>query len=135
MYRSEQPKAFRWFIPQLEEPFLRGNRSIMLEGNRLLEALAIGDRRLIEPLISEVNLQIGHSLFEAGEAINYCYFPSGAAGASYFVFLDEGDAVEATLVGPEGCIGGLISQGRYPAFTRAAVVHGGDFYRIMCRDL
>jgi hypothetical protein len=107
----------------------------MMKGNRLIEALAIADRRLIEPFITEVNLQIGHSLFESGEAVSHCYFPCGAAGASYFVFLDDGDAVEVALVGPEGCIGGFISQGRFPAFTRGAVVNGGDFYRVSCRDL
>jgi CRP-like cAMP-binding protein len=42
----------------------------------------------------------------------------------------DGTAIEAALVGCEGAIGGIVSHGSLPAFARAAVTHGGGFYRI-----
>ena len=107
----------------------------MLEGNRLLEALAPGDRKSFESFVTEVDLKQGHVLFEPGDLPNHCYFPIGAAAASYFVFLDDADAVESLIVGCEGCLGGFISRGRLPAFSRGVVVQSGEFYRISCKDL
>jgi hypothetical protein len=107
----------------------------MLEGNRLLEALTPSDRTLIQPLLTEVRLAQGDLLFEAHDLVRHAYFPTDHAAASYFVFLDDGDAVETVLVGREGCIGGIVSHGRLPAYSRGAVVQEGTFYRIGCNEL
>lgn len=54
---------------------------------------------------------------------------------SYFVVLSDGRAVETALIGPEGAVGGIVSQGRLPAFARAEVQVGGPFYRVELNSL
>jgi hypothetical protein len=107
----------------------------MLKGNRLLEALPVADQSLMRSYISETRLGRDDSLFEAGERVEYSHFPVGTASVSYFVQVDPESGIETVMVGAEGCIGGVISSGQSPAFTRANVVQPGSFYRIACSDL
>jgi CRP-like cAMP-binding protein len=51
------------------------------------------------------------------------------------VVLGDGRAIETALVGREGAVGGIVSQGRLPAYARAEVQLGGSFYRIDLHDL
>jgi CRP-like cAMP-binding protein len=44
--------------------------------------------------------------------------------------LSSGASVETALIGREGAVGGIVSQGHLPAYSRAMVVIGGDFMRI-----
>jgi CRP-like cAMP-binding protein len=107
----------------------------MIEGNGLLEALGETSQSLIKPFLVEVRLRQDQILFEAGEPVAHCYFPLGAAAASYFVLVDDETSVEAVMVGAEGCIGGFVSSGRFPAYTRGVVVQPGAFYRLTSHDL
>src|SRR5579871_2194127 len=107
----------------------------MLEGNRLLEALSASCQSLIRPFLTDVRLARDQILFEAGDRITHCYFPLAAASASYFVMVDDDGSIEAAMVGAEGCLGGVISTGQFPAYTRGIVVQPGEFFRISCGDL
>jgi CRP-like cAMP-binding protein len=46
---------------------------------------------------------------------------------SYRVALPDGRSVETALVGREGAIGGIVSQGKLPAYARALVQFEGQF--------
>lgn len=107
----------------------------MNEYSNLLAALSDGDRKIIEPYLKEFEFDAGTTLVESGEPVQYCYFPIGATLASFFVSLEGGQIVEATLVGREGAIGGIVSQGYNPAFARAVVVSAGKMKRIAISDL
>lgn len=107
----------------------------MSERSELLEALRPQDRELLLPRLSEVRLETGKILYDPGETVDYCYFPRGGAIASFFVLLDSGVVVETLMVGREGALGGIISQGAAPAYARSSVMHGGQFYRILASDL
>src|SRR5690606_28034070 len=72
----------------------------------------------------------GTVLHEPGENVRFAYFPRGASLISYLVILNDGRAIETGLVGREGAVGGIVSQGRLPAYSRAEVQLGGAFYRI-----
>jgi len=58
------------------------------------------------------------------------YFPCGQSLASYLVPNEDGRDVETILVGREGAVGGIVSEGYLPAYTRIAVKFGGSFARL-----
>jgi CRP-like cAMP-binding protein len=93
--------------------------------NRLLEALCASDRKLIEPHLQAVTLERGEVLFEPGEDVITVYFPGAGTIASLLLNLHDGTSCEATLIGSEGAVGGIISAGHKPAFTRGVVQMAG----------
>lgn len=106
-----------------------------MPANNLLSALSASDRAALEPLMRAVDLPPGKLLHEARDMIEYCWFPCGAAIASFLVVMDDGLAVETAMVGREGALGGIVSHGRLPAFARAVVVQGGTFLKVPLRAL
>ena len=57
-------------------------------------------------------------------------FPADPSLASYLVANEDGRDVETILVGREGAVGGIVSQGYLPAYTRIMVKFGGPFVRL-----
>lgn len=107
----------------------------MLEESNLLAALRQKDRALLKPLMTECHLAAGDTIYEPGEVVRHAYFPRGAALAVFLVPMENGEVVETTMVGREGALGGIVSQGRIPCYARSCVMHEGDFYRIASVDL
>jgi len=58
------------------------------------------------------------------------HFPCGPSLVSYLISSEDGRDVEATLVGREGAVGGIVSQGYLPAYSRIVVKFGGPFVRL-----
>ena len=102
----------------------------MVEGNNLLAALRPTDLALLEPHFSVVTLENEFMLYEPGESVHFAYFPRWSAVASYLVLLEDGTGVETAMIGNEGAVGGIVSQGQLPAYARCAVLHEGSFYKI-----
>lgn len=98
--------------------------------NRLLSAFSDEARELIEPAAEIVDLHAGDVLFHSGDAVKASLFPYGASSASLIVDLSNGRSVEVASIGREGAIGGIVSCGRAPAFSRAEVQVGGPALRI-----
>jgi CRP-like cAMP-binding protein len=98
--------------------------------NNLLRALRPEDFELLRPHLEPRHAVRGTVLHEAGDPVEFAFFPRGAALASYVVILSSGASVETALIGREGAVGGIVSQGHLPAYSRAMVVIGGDFLRI-----
>ena len=94
--------------------------------NLMLAAVAACDRDLLQPHLKRVALSRGEILFEAGDDVVTTYFPCRGTIVSLVAIMREGQALEAATVGYEGAIGGLVSAGHKPAFTRIAVEVGGD---------
>lgn len=103
--------------------------------NNLLRALHPTDWAMLEPYLEEWSAPTGSILHEPGDNVRHAYFPRGSALISYLVVLSNGQAIETALVGREGAVGGIVSQGRLPAFARAEVQLGGLFFRIDLRKL
>ncbi|WP_031260790.1 Crp/Fnr family transcriptional regulator [Mesorhizobium sp. LNHC252B00] len=99
-------------------------------GNNLLRALRSDDWEILQPSLEQWSAPAGTLLHEPGDAVRYAYFPRGSAMISYLVALSDGRAIETALIGREGAVGGIVSQGRLPAYTRAEVQVGGSFFRI-----
>ncbi len=104
--------------------------SASIHGSELLAALQPADREAIAPHLHAVNLIAGATLYEPGDTVQHAYFPRHATLAAFLVVMEDGTAVESAMVGREGAIGGIISNGDSPAYARSVVLQGGDFYRV-----
>ena len=98
--------------------------------NNLLRALRLEDWAILEPMLEEWSAPTGLVLHAPGDTVRYAYFPCGSSLISYLVVLGDGRAIETAMIGREGAVGGIVSQGRLPAFARAEVQLGGSFLRI-----
>jgi CRP-like cAMP-binding protein len=99
-------------------------------GNNLLRALRPADLAMLQPLMEEWQGETGTVLFNPGESVERVYFPCGPSMISFLVVLENGQSVETALIGREGAVGGIVSQGRLPAYARAEVQFSGLFLRM-----
>jgi len=104
-------------------------------GNKLLQRLREEDWAVVQPRLEPWDAPLGAVLYHPGDPVKFAFFPRGPSLVSYLVVLDNGRALETGLVGHEGALGGLVSQGTLPAFARAEVQHGGSFFRIGMDEL
>ena len=99
-------------------------------GNHLLATLSSQARALVEPFGSIVELKTGEVVLNRGDHVETSLFPIGPTLIAMTVELAGGRTVEALLIGRRGAVGGIISCGEAPAFTRAIVLVGGPAYRL-----
>jgi CRP-like cAMP-binding protein len=104
-------------------------------GNNFLRALHPADMALLEPYLTEWTGATGTVFYEPGDTVDWVYFPCGPSLVSFLVVLDDGRAVETAMIGREGAVGGIVSQGRLPAYARAEVQFPGRFYRMRTAEL
>lgn len=104
-------------------------------GNHLLSTLPGDARALIEPFGTIITLQPGAVVLSRGKQVEASLFPVGPTMISMAVELSGGRTVEAALIGRRGAVGGIISCGEAPAFTRAVVLVGGPAYRVPMQAL
>jgi hypothetical protein len=93
--------------------------------NRLIGTLSKTDRKLIDPGLRPSALDKGDVLFEPGEDVVKVCFPLAGTIASLVVSMRDGGVSEAAMIGYEGAVGGVISAGEKPAFSRGIVHIGG----------
>lgn len=101
-----------------------------LAGNGLLSILRPEDQERLAPHMSAFDLEADAVLHDAGEDVVHTWFPCHGALAAYMIAADGGDVVEVALIGREGAVGGIVSNGRLPAYASAHVRFGGRFLRI-----
>jgi len=73
-------------------------------GNLLLASFAPNDLATLRPHLKLTELKQADVLFEAGDRIDYVYFPAGAV-ISLVVGLSSGEMVETAMVGKDGVVG------------------------------
>ena len=98
--------------------------------NNLLRRLRDNDFALIAPHLISVGANAGDLLYSPGDDVETVHFPCGPSLISYLVPNEDGRDVETILVGREGAVGGIVSQGYLPAYTRITVKFGGPFVRL-----
>jgi hypothetical protein len=98
--------------------------------NNLLRRLSAGDYALIAPYLAQEEAGPNDLLYNPGDDVEIVHFPCGPALVSYLVPNEDGRDVETILVGREGAVGGIVSQGHLPAYTRIMVKFGGPFVRL-----
>jgi CRP-like cAMP-binding protein len=95
--------------------------------NNLLDHLRRRDFELIAPHLKQFRARSNDMLYDHGQSIGTVYFPRGSTLVSFLISTEDGGAVETMLVGREGAVGGIVSQGRLPAYSKIMVQFGGDF--------
>src|SRR6201994_464061 len=98
--------------------------------NNLLRRLAPADYALIEPHLAQVHSRATDLFYSPGDDVETVYFPCGPSLVSYMVPNEDGRDVETILIGREGAVGGMVSHGFLPAYTRICVKFGGPFVRL-----
>ena len=92
--------------------------------NNLLQRLSDADFRLIASSLDAVASSNEDLLYNPGDDVETVHFPCESSLASYLVPNEDGRDVEAILVGREGAVGGIVSHGYLPAYTRIVVKVG-----------
>ncbi len=103
--------------------------------NNLLRRLNSADYALLAPHLDAAGTKPGDLLYNPGDNVQTVYFPCGPTLVSYLVPSEDGRDVETILIGREGAVGGIVSQGFLPAYTRMAVKFGGPIVRLSVSKL
>jgi Crp-like helix-turn-helix domain len=98
--------------------------------NNLLRRLSASDFALIASHILNEQGNANDLLYSPGDDVEIVHFPCGPSLASYLVANEDGRDVETILVGREGAVGGIVSEGYLPAYTRIMVKFSGPFVRL-----
>ena len=83
--------------------------------NNLLRRLSASDYALIGPHLVHEEAAQNELLYNPGDDVEIVHFPCGPSLASYLVPNEDGRDVETILVGREGAVGGIVSEGYLPA--------------------
>ncbi|NUR45326.1 MAG: Crp/Fnr family transcriptional regulator [Sphingomonas sp.] len=100
------------------------------DGNQLLSTFPREARALIEPHGTIVKLKAGDTALTRGEQVTSSLFPIGPTLISLEIELSGGRTAEALLIGMRGAVGGIVSCGKAPAFSRALVLVGGSAFKV-----
>jgi hypothetical protein len=103
--------------------------------NNLLRRLSAGDFALIAPHLVHEDAGANDLLYSPGDDVGIVHFPCGTSLATFMVTNEDGRDVETILVGREGAVGGIVSEGYLPAYTRIMVKFGGPFVRLQVGKL
>ena len=111
---------------------IRANMPVSIDRpyNNLLRRLSAADFALIAPYLVHDEAAPNELLYNPGDDVETVHFPCGPSLATYLVANEDGRDVETILVGREGAVGGIVSQGYLPAYTRIVVKFGGPFVRL-----
>jgi CRP-like cAMP-binding protein len=104
-------------------------------GNRLLSTFAREARALIEPYGEMVELDPGEIVLRRGEQVSASLFPVGPTMISMTVELSGGRTAEVASIGREGAVGGIVSCGHAPAYSRAEVLVPGPAFKVPMKSL
>lgn len=99
-------------------------------GNRLLSTFSREARGLLEPFGTVVELRTGDIVLQRGDQVRSSLFPVDSTMISMSVELSGGRSVEVASIGREGAVGGIISCGQAPAFSRAEVLVPGRAFKV-----
>ena len=103
--------------------------------NNLINALNKNDQEILLSSAQSMRVEAGHVLFEPGDDVQHTFFPCGPTLVSFLVELPDGRAADTALIGREGAVGGIVSDGNLPAFCRAVVQAQGPILKISVQDM
>ena len=109
-----------------DEPFSR---------NLILSTFDPGARALLQPHGELIEVAAGQIVLTRGEQVHFSIFPLDQTMISMAVELNGGRTVEVASIGREGAVGGIVSCGSAPAFSRAVCLVGGPALRVPMEQL
>lgn len=102
--------------------------------NQLLACLPLTEWALLKPLLKEMALPAGKSLYESGSHLDQVYFPLSGLVALHSQ-VENGDSSVLSLVGCEGIVGVSSFMGGLSTTSNATVFSDGRFLRMRSADL
>jgi CRP-like cAMP-binding protein len=102
--------------------------------NLLLCALPPAEVEHLLPHLQPVTFSPGKVLYEPGERVAYCYFPTSSVVSLMFTMRD-GTTAEMGMVGNDGVLGVAAFLGGQSTCNRAVVAVAGDAFRVPARRL
>jgi CRP-like cAMP-binding protein len=102
--------------------------------NKILLGMPNKECDFVFPRLVFLNLRLHDLLQEAGQPIQYCYFPNTAM-ASILSVMDDGKSVEVGLAGWEGFVGLPVLAGFRTSASRAVIQAQGTAFRINADDM
>ena len=99
-------------------------------GNRLLSTFSREARALIEPFGTIIELEPGETVLQRGEQVSSSIFPITPTLITMVIDMSGGRSIEVASIGNGGAVGGIVSCGHAPAFSRAQVLVGGRAFRV-----
>ncbi|HEX5757531.1 MAG TPA: Crp/Fnr family transcriptional regulator [Arenimonas sp.] len=99
------------------------------QSNKLLDAMPAAVRARLNESLCLVELPLGKVLYEAGETMQYVYFPADAIVSLLYV-MEDGASAEISVVGNEGLVGISVFMGGGSTSSRAVVQSGGHGLRL-----
>ncbi len=102
--------------------------------NLLLRSLPPAERERLLPHLQPVAFSLGQVLYEPGERIEYCYFPTNSV-VSLLYTMQDGSTAEMGLVGNEGVLGVALFLGGESTCSRALVPVAGNAFRLPAKML
>ena len=97
--------------------------------NDLLAALPMDEYQRLAPDLEKVDLILGDSLVESGQAMQHVYFPTDSI-VSLLCVMEDGDSTEIAVVGTEGIVGISLFMGGETTPSRAIVQSAGTAYQL-----
>lgn len=102
--------------------------------NLLLCALPPGELGHLLPHLQPLTFSLGQIVYEPGERIDYCYFPTDSV-VSLLCTMRDGMTAEMGLVGNEGMLGVALFLGGESTSSRAIVPVAGEALRLPAKLL
>lgn len=102
--------------------------------NRLLAALPPEAQKRVFPHLVPVQLPLGTVVYEAGQHVEYVYFPTNCIISLLYV-MEDGASAEISVVGNEGIVGIAVFMGGESTPSRAIVQSGGSAFRLPAGEL
>lgn len=99
-------------------------------GNLLIDLMPDESRERILEEAELIDADRDAELFSSGELIDHTIFPLAPTMVSLVVDADPERSCEVATIGREGAIGGMVSCGDLPAFSRAAIQVPGRILRV-----
>jgi CRP-like cAMP-binding protein len=112
----------------------RSNLVVGSVGNQILGTLSQKEHERLLPHLEAVELRWGQILYEPNTPLTDVFFPT-AGVVSIVVPMENGDAVEAGVIGEEGVVGIALTLGATTESTRAIVQIAGTAMRMTARAL
>lgn len=104
------------------------------QSNRLLACLPDTEQEHLFPHLEVVPMTLSQVVYEAGDTLQYAYFPIDCIISLLYVMKD-GDAAETAMVGNEGMVGVSLFMGGEATTGRAIVQNDGHAFRLKAEML
>lgn len=102
--------------------------------NRILASLPAEEFERISSHLVEVSLPLGEIIYQPEQKIEFVYFPENSL-VSLLAVLEDGETVEAGVIGYEGFVGVPVVLGVQSGTTQALIQGAGDAQRIKSQAL